>query len=137
MTSRAHSAALGMAAAAALTGAASAAPLSCTGTDPPQATFSTLACPADAQTRTAVATAEAGSQLPGSDPSSLRQTEEAATLGSDIFAELGVKITNLQATMTSNTPVAGQLPIAPRADELTMYAPDYLSVKLLPSRPRH
>lgn len=49
------------------------------------------------------------------------------------------RITNLQATMTCNRYVAGRiLPIPPTSptEDLTMYAPDYLSVKLLPRIPQ-
>lgn len=57
----------------------------------------------------------------------------------DPFVDAAVKITNLQATMTSNRYVASPTPFAPRAnpaEDLTMYGPDYLSLKLLPRVPQ-
>src|SRR5262249_47628428 len=60
------------------------------------------------------------------------------------FSGDGVKITNLQATMTANTYIAGVEAFAPAAqleltDDATMYGPDYLSAKSMPvlrKRPR-
>jgi hypothetical protein len=55
------------------------------------------------------------------------------------FAGDGIKITNLQATMTDNKYVADLGRFAPRpdlTDDMTLYGPDYFSVKLLPKLPK-
>jgi hypothetical protein len=59
----------------------------------------------------------------------------------ETFSAGHIKITNLQATMTANTYVAGVETFAPAAQnganaDLKMYGPDYLSTKWLPPQ-RH
>jgi hypothetical protein len=57
----------------------------------------------------------------------------------ETFTGRGVKITNLQATMTSNKYVAGRLPIAAESapvEDLIIFSPDYASTKMLPSIPK-
>jgi hypothetical protein len=60
------------------------------------------------------------------------------TVDAETFVGNGIKITNLQATMTSNKYVAGRLPTAaaPPIEDLMMFSPDYLSVKTLPRIPK-
>jgi hypothetical protein len=55
------------------------------------------------------------------------------------FARRDVKITNLQATMTSNKYIAGRLPTAAETtpvDDQLMLSPDYRSTKMLPRIPK-
>jgi len=64
--------------------------------------------------------------------------DNAELVEAETFAGSGIKITNLQATMTSNRYVAGRLPVAaaPPIEDLIMFSPDYLSVKELPRIPK-
>jgi hypothetical protein len=133
-TMRAQSAALGMAAAAALSGPASASP--CADLAPIHDTLAGSGC---VESRQRVDD-DASSNQCGPEPTGLGaallsdDTGPANIIESDTLLYPQVKITNLQATMTGNSYVAGRIPPAPAspADELMMYAPDYLSVKLLP-----
>jgi hypothetical protein len=65
---------------------------------------------------------------------------EIAEVGdAETFTNRGIKITNLQATMTSNSYVASRLPIAVQTtpvEDLIMFSPDYLSTKMLPRIPK-
>jgi hypothetical protein len=57
----------------------------------------------------------------------------------ETFVRGDIKITNLQATMTSNKYIAGRLPAAAGAapvDDLITLSPDYLSTKTLPRIPK-
>ena len=135
---RAQSAALGIAAAAAFSSAASALP--CTETSLGQSTTSEYICTVASQ----LARGQKGEPGPaapqdGSPPavgqsSLFLDVTEAAD--EETFARRDIKITNLQATMTSNKYVAGRLPIAaaeatPVEDVIT-FSPDYPSIKILP-----
>jgi hypothetical protein len=85
---------------------------------------------------------EADSQQPDSRPRVDRSalfldTTDAAD--AETFTGRGVKITNLQATMTSNKYVAGRLPIAAESapvEDLINFSPDYASTKMLPPTPK-
>jgi hypothetical protein len=142
---RAQSAALGIAAAAAFSSAASALP--CAEASPGQSTTSELTC----------IVAEKTSGLPvrerqGDPKVDAPQGESQPPVGqsapffdltevgdAEAFDGGGIKITNLQATMTSNKYFAGRLPTAAEAspvDDLIMFSPDYLSTKMLPRIPR-
>jgi hypothetical protein len=81
-----------------------------------------------------------GSESASSQPEILHGDSREADILADpeIFAGRGIKITNLQATMTSNEYVAGRLPLAAsRAiEDLMMFSPDYLSVKTLTPLPK-
>lgn len=64
------------------------------------------------------------------------EIEDAQTFSGD-----GIKVTPLQATMTANKYIAGVEIFAPAtrlnaADDLSVYGPDYLSVKALPKLPK-
>lgn len=56
----------------------------------------------------------------------------------EVFTGSGIKITNLQATMTSNKYVAGRLPAAVGRpiEEIIMLSPDYLTIKTLAPLPK-
>jgi hypothetical protein len=57
----------------------------------------------------------------------------------ETFDGSGIKITGLQATMTSNRYVAGRLPLAAGTipvEDLITFSPDYLSTKILPRIPK-
>ena len=138
---RAQSAALGIAAAAAFSSAASAMP--CAETSLGQSTTSELSCTVTGKTSGLPAREQQGDSeagVPRDD--SLPQVGQSAMLldvtemgDAETFARRDIKITNLQATMTSNKYIAGRLPIAAEAapvDDLIMFSPDYLSTKLLP-----
>jgi hypothetical protein len=103
---------------------------------PAETSFSTIAPPAAAD-------------IPGpTDPTfDVSQAFTESSFGSDdpvgaeTFSAEHIKITNLQATMTANTYVAGVETFAPAAqngatEDLKMYGPDYLSTKWLPAQ-RH
>ena len=139
---RAQSAALGIAAAAAFSSAATALP--CTETALGKATTSEFTCTVTDKTASQLARGQKGE--PGADapqdgsPLAVGQSSlfldvtEAAD--EETFARRDIKITNLQATMTSNKYVAGRLPIAaaeatPVEDVIT-FSPDYPSIKILP-----
>jgi hypothetical protein len=141
---RAQSAALGIAAAAAFSSAATALP--CAETVLGQTTTSEFTCAVTDKTASQLGRDQRGD--PGADapkdgsPSAVDQSElflavtEAA--GDENFVRRDIKITNLQATMTSNKYVAGRLPIAGEAtpvEDLITFSPDYLSVKILPHIP--
>jgi len=141
---RAQSAAFGIAAAAALSSAASALP--CTATAPSNSTTSGFTCTVTDKTSSSLGGDQQGdpgagasgdeSQPPaGQSVVLIDASEPAALAGPETFAGHGIKITNLQATMTSNKYVAGRLPLAPQSsaiEDLMMFSPDYLSVKMLP-----
>jgi hypothetical protein len=142
---RAQSAALGIAAAAAFSSAASALP--CAETSLGQSTTSELSCTVTGKTSGLPAREQQGDSeagVPRDD--SLPQVGQSAMLldvtemsDAETFARRDIKITNLQATMTSNKYIAGRLPIAAEAapvDDLIMFSPDYLSTKLLPRIPK-
>jgi hypothetical protein len=139
---RAQSAALGIAAAAAFSSAATALPCAETA----------LGKTATSQSTCAV-TDKMASQLvydqrddPGADapkdgsPPSVDQSslllDVMETADYETFARRDIKITNLQATMTSNKYVAGRLPIAAAeatpVEDLITVSPDYPSIKTLP-----
>ncbi len=139
---RAQSAALGIAAAAAFSSTTSALP--CTETLLGQSTTSEYTCTVTDKTARQLAQEPKGE--PGADapqdgsPAAVGQSSlfldvtEAAD--EETFARRDIKITNLQATMTSNKYVAGRLPIAaaeatPIEDVIT-FSPDYPSIKILP-----
>jgi hypothetical protein len=139
---RAQSAALGIAAAAAFSSAASALP--CAETSFNKTTTSDITCAASDRTSSPLARhpqGEPGADAPQDDSRSpvgqsalFLDAAEAET-----FAGRGIKITNLQATMTSNKYVAGRLPIAAErapVEDLIMFSPDYVSTKMLPPIPK-
>jgi hypothetical protein len=142
---RAQSAALGIAAAAAFSSAASALP--CAETSLGQSTTSELTCtvagetsglPAGEQRGDPEAEAPRDDSQPPAGQSALffdvTETGDAET-----FARRDIKITNLQATMTSNKYIAGRLPTAAEVapvDDLITLSPDYLSTKMLPRIPK-
>ena len=140
---RAQSAALGMAAAAAFSSAASALP--CAATVPSKITASGFTCavndetvgsPRDRQGDQGAAAPQGESQ-PVDQAALLIDTAEITD--AETFNGRGIKITNLQATMTSNKYVAGRLPLVPgtpAVDDLILFSPDYLSVKILPHIPK-
>jgi hypothetical protein len=77
-----------------------------------------------------------GSQPPLGKPALFLDVAEAGD--ADTFTGRGIKITNLQATMTSNKYVTGRLPTAAQTtsvEDLIMFSPDYLSTKMLPRIP--
>jgi hypothetical protein len=138
---RAQSAALGVVAAAAFSSAASALP--CAETALGQSTTSELTCTVSDQTsgppaRERQDDAEAGAPQDDSQPEVAQSAmffDPTETADAENFAGGGIKITNLQATMTSNKYIAGRLPTAAettRFEELIMLSPDYLSTKMLP-----
>jgi hypothetical protein len=141
---RTQSAALGVVAAAAFSSAASALP--CAATAPDQTTPSGLSCTVDAEIASSPmrdlqadkgAAAPQGDSQPTDQPAFLVDIAEVTDAAT--FDGRGVKITNLQATMTSNKYVAGHLPLVsgtPAVDDLILLSPDYLSIKLLPHIPK-
>ena len=142
---RAQSAALGIAAAAAFSSAASALPCAETSLGKP-ATLETT-CTVGDKTSSLLARDEPGEPLadapldrsqPAIDQSApfLDVTEAA---DGENFARRDIKITNLQATMTSNKYIAGRLPTAAETtavDDQIMLSPDYRSTKTLPRIPK-
>ena len=142
---RAQSAALGMAAAAAFSSAATALP--CAETSPAKTTTSEITCAVSDETPSPLARDQ--QRKPGADapkdgsPAAVGQSAlflDITEAGdAENFARRDIKITNLQATMTSNKYVAGRLPIAAEAtpvEDLIMLSPDYLSTKILPRVPK-
>ena len=139
---RAQSAALGIAAAAAFSSAASALP--CAETSLGETTNSGITCTVSDKTSSPLARdqrgePEAGAPQDGS-PSVVGQSalflDVSEAADDETFVRPDIKITNLQATMTSNKYVAGRLPI-PAAEEtpvedLITLSPDYPSIKMLP-----
>ena len=140
---RAKSAALGIAAAASFSSAAAGLPCtemalnstiikcSCTVTD------SAASQPVHGQSGDPGAEAPQDGSPPAVDQSAFPgDVTEAAD--DEAFVRRDIKITNLQATMTSNKYVAGRLPIAAQTtpvEDLIMFSPDYLSTKTLPRMP--
>jgi hypothetical protein len=142
---RAQSAALGIVAAAAFSSAAAALP--CAETSLGQSTTSELSCTVTGKTSGLPAREQQGDSEAGVQrDDALPQVGQSAMLldvtemgDAETFARRDIKITNLQATMTSNKYIAGRLPIAAEAapvDDLIMFSPDYLSTKLLPRIPK-
>ncbi len=142
---RAQSAAMGIAAAAAFSSAASALP--CTEPSLGQSMTSELICTvtdktSDPPAREQRGDPEADAPQDASQPSvgeSALFLDVTGVGDSETFARREIQITNLQATMTSNKYVAGRLPIAAEAtpvEDLITVSPDYLSVKILPHNPK-
>jgi hypothetical protein len=145
---RAQSAALGIAAAAALSSTAPALP--CAMTAPGELTISEFTCtisegpsisPArDEQADTGSAgMTQSGSPLSAGPEAAFRLDPTVPDELAGTFTGRGIKITNLQATMTSNRYVAGRLPLAEEAapvEDLIMFSPDYLSTRTLPRIPK-
>ena len=138
---RAQSAALGIAAAAAFSSAASALP--CAETSLGKPSTSEMTCNLkdetssplvrDQQGKPAADARQDDSQPPTDQSALLLDITEAAD--AETFAADGIKITNLQATMTSNKYIAGRLPTAGETtpvEDLIMLSPDYMSTKMLP-----
>jgi hypothetical protein len=141
---RAQSAALGIAAAAAFSSAASALP--CAETSLGQNATSELTCTVTDKTSGLPAGGQRGDPEADAPQDDSQPAVSQSALFFDItmagdaeaFGEHGIKITNLQATMTSNKYIAGRLPTAEATpvDDLIMFSPDYLSTKMLPHIPR-
>lgn len=142
---RARSAALGIAAAAAFSSAASASP--CAETSLGKPPTSEMTCTASDETSSPLArdkeaepVAEArqdDSQEPIDESALFLDIPEAAD--PEPFAGSGIKITNLQATMTSNKYIAGRLPTADETtsvEDSIMLSPDYFLTKMLPHIPK-
>ena len=142
---RAQSAALGIAAAAAFSSGATALP--CAETSLAKTTTSEITCTVGDETSNPLARDQQGEPAAdapqdGSPPAVgqsalLLDVTEAAE--DETFIRRDIKITNLQATMTSNKYVAGRLPIAAEAtavEDLITLSPDYLSTKILPRIPK-
>jgi hypothetical protein len=139
---RAQSAALGIAAAAAFSSAATALP--CAETSPGKITTSEITCTVtdktsahDQQGEPGADAPQDGSQPPLGKPALFLDVAEAGD--AETFTGRGIKITNLQATMTSNKYVAGRLPTAAQTtpvEDLIMFSPDYLSTRMLPRIPK-
>ncbi len=138
---RAQSAALGIAAAAAFSSAASALP--CAKTSPGQSTTLELTCTVADNTSGIPAREQRGDPEADAPQDDSQPSVGQSALFFDVteigdvetFARRDIKITNLQATMTSNKYVAGRLPIAEEAtpvEDLLTVSPDYLSIKNLP-----
>jgi hypothetical protein len=142
---RAQSAALGIAAAAAFSSAASALP--CTETSLGKTTPSEITCTAGDKTSNPLAldkqdepAADAPQDGP---PPAIAQSalvlDVTEAPDDETFVRRDIKITNLQATMTSNKYVAGRLPIAAAeatpVEDLINFSPDYPSIKILPHIP--
>jgi hypothetical protein len=129
---RAQSAALGIAAAAAFSSAATALPCAERTLGKSAALDYTCTVPH----KTASQPVPDQQDDPTADALFLDVTEAA---DDEPFARRDIKITNLQATMTSNKYVAGRLPIAAErtpVEDLMMFSPDYLSTKMLPPIPK-
>jgi hypothetical protein len=150
---RAQSAALGIAAAAAFSSAATALP--CAETSLGKIETSEITCTVSDKTSNPLPRDEQGEPLadaaqhhsqPAVDqpPLSLDVAEAAdgentEAADGENFARRDIKITNLQATMTSNKYIAGRLPAAGETtpvDDLISLSPDYLSTKMLPRIPK-
>ena len=137
---RAQSAALGIAAAAAFSSAASALP--CAETALGQNATSELTCTATDKASGLPAREQQGDpEADASQDDSQPSVSQSALLfditkveDAEAFGGHGIKITNLQATMTSNKYIAGRLPTAEATpvDDLIMFSPDYLTTKMLP-----
>jgi hypothetical protein len=150
---RAHSAALGIAAVAALSSAASALP--CAETALGKTETSEITCTVSGKTSNPLARDEQGEPLADAAQRHLQPAVDQSPLSLDFieaadgenteaadgenFARRDIKITNLQATMTSNKYIAGRLPAAGETtpvDDLISLSPDYLSTKMLPNIPK-
>ena len=142
---RAQSAALGIAAVAALSSAATALP--CAETSLGKPATAEMTCTVSDETSSPLARDQQGepagdarqddSQPPTGQSALLLDIPEVPD--AETFDGGGIKITNLQATMTSNKYIAGRLPTAAettRVEDLIMLSPDYLSTKMLPRIPR-
>jgi hypothetical protein len=142
---RAQYAALGIAAAAAFSTAAAALP--CAEISLAKTTTSEITCTATDETSSPLARDQ--QRKPGADapkdgsPPAVDQSAlflDVTEAGdAENFARRDIKITNLQATMTSNRYVAGRLPTAVEAtpvEDLITLSPDYLSTKILPHIPK-
>jgi len=138
---RAQSAALGIAAAAAFSSAATALP--CVETSLAQTPPSEITCTVSDKTSSPLARDqqdEPGAEAPenGSQPIVVQSElflDDADDADAETFAGRGIKINNLQETMTSNKYVAGRLPFAAEAtpvEDLITLTPDYPSIKTLP-----
>ena len=138
---RAQSAALGIAAAAAFSSAATALP--CAETALGKSTTSDYTCTVTDKAASQLVDdqrSDPGAHAPqeGSPPAIDRSAlflDDTEAADDEDFDRRDIKITNLQATMTSNKFVAGRLPLAAEAtpvQDLITFAPDYLSIKLLP-----
>jgi hypothetical protein len=143
---RAQSAVLGIAAAAAISSTASALPCADTSLGKPPtsemtctATDGTSSPRARDQESEPVIDARQDDPQPPTDQSALF-LDIAEAADAEAFDGSGIKITNLQATMTSNKYVAGRLPTAAAeetpVEDLITFSPDYLSSKLLPRIPQ-
>jgi hypothetical protein len=142
---RAQSVALGIAAAAAFSSAASALP--CAETSLGRPPTSEMTCTVSDETSTPLAHDQPGEPAADARQDDPQPPTGQSTLFLDItdaadpetFAGSGIKITNLQATMTSNIYIAGRLPSAAEArpvEDLITLSPDYLSTKMLPRIPK-
>ena len=138
---RPQSAALGLAAATAFSSAATALP--CGEMDLGKTATSEFTCTAgdktssppvhDQQGEPGAESPQDGSQPPLGQSALFLGVAEARDV--ETFTSRGIKITNLQATITSNRYVAGRLPTAAQTnpiEDLIMFYPDYLSTKMLP-----
>jgi hypothetical protein len=85
---------------------------------------------------------QAAAETPGADFTSLIDISEPTTgaaENAEIFSNDGIKMTNLQATMTANKYVASPFAPAPPlhvTDDLSFYGPAYLSVKAMSPLPK-
>jgi hypothetical protein len=143
---RAQSAALGIAAAAAFSSAASALP--CAETSLGKTTPSEITCTAGDKTSYPLALDKEGEPAAdapqdGSPPAIAQSAlvlDVTETPDDETFARRDIKITDLQATMTSNRYVAGRLPVAASeatpVEDLVNFSPDYPSIKMLPHTPQ-
>jgi hypothetical protein len=142
---RTQSATLGIAAAAAFSSAAAALP--CPETSLGKTETSEITCTMTDKTSSPLAPDKQGAPLADAPQDHSKPTVGESALFLDTtegandenFARRDIKITNLQATMTSNKYVAGRLPMATEAtpiQDLITLSPDYLSVKILPHTPK-
>jgi hypothetical protein len=141
---RAQSAALGIAAAAALSSAASALP--CAQTSPGKPATAEMTCTVSDETSSPLARDQQGepaadARQGGSEPpigESALLLDIPKVADAETFDGGGIKITNLQATMTSNRYIAGRVPTAETTpvEDLISLSPDYLSTKMLPHIPK-
>ncbi len=139
---RAQSAALGIAAAAAFSSAAAALP--CAETSLGKTTTSEVTCTVSDKTSSPQAPdqqgePEANTAQDGSPPAAYQSAlfpDVSEAVDDETFLRPDIKITNLQATMTSNKYVAGRLPIAAAeetpVEDLITLSPDYPSIRVLP-----
>jgi hypothetical protein len=136
---RAQAAPLGIAAVVAFSSAAGALP--CADTASVTTATTAVICTADSDNGGAV---NPGVEIEREPPASGDPLESDAAAAVDLielgeFVETAVKITHMQATMTSNRYIAGHIPPVPQVsstEELLMNAPDYMAVQLLPRIPK-